>query len=364
MAFKATEKAVLAVNGRKFEDWTSVTVVHRYTEAFPIFTFECTESVSEQAPRKNFREVLQFKPGDACTIMLAGQLAVTGYITTRQAAYDAENHGVQLVGKGKTWDLASSSVETENGKFDGYPWEAIARKLIAPFGIKLETVGAVDKTPFPEMSVQPGELVWAALERLARDRKIVLGSTERGNLLAIGDHGATSSDKLIEGRNILRAGGTIQDDYVYQKYWTLGQRAGHDSAWGDDVSRIRAMAPGSATRYRPLVNIAEHPDTPEGLKKRSEFDALFHEGALIQAQVTVQGWLRPGGGLWKVGTYPHLESPMLLIDQPLGIREATFIQNDKVGTITTLDLVAPWFMNGRLDWSGGAAPPGPGQIVP
>ncbi|RAI24831.1 phage baseplate assembly protein, partial [Rhodoplanes serenus] len=82
-------------------------------------------------------EVLQFKPGDACTIYLAGQLAVTGYITMRQAAYDAESHGVQLTGKGKTWDIASSSVETEDGKFDGYPWEAIARNLIAPFGISL-----------------------------------------------------------------------------------------------------------------------------------------------------------------------------------------------------------------------------------
>ncbi|RAI34165.1 hypothetical protein, partial [Rhodoplanes roseus] len=216
------------------------------------------------------------------------------------------------------WDIASSSVETEDGKFDGYPWEAIARKLIAPFGISLETVGTVDATPFPEMSVQPGELVWATLERLARDRKIVLGSTERGNLLAIGDHSGSASDALVEGGNIKSANCTIQDDYVYQKYWTLGQRAGHDDAWGDDVSRIRAVAQGSATRYRPLVNIAEHPDTPEGLKKRSEFDALHHEGAMIQAQVTVQGWLRPSGGLWKVGTYPHVKSPMLLLDQPLG----------------------------------------------
>lgn len=360
MAFRAAEKATLVVNGRLFEDWTSVSVTHRYNQAYPTATFECTEKI----PTPTAWPALQFKPGDSCRIWLAGILAITGHITHRQVGYDAENHGVQLTVLGKTHDLAECSVAGTAGTFDGYPWVAIARKLISPFGIGLETVGNVDGTPFEQMTIQPGELVWSTLERLARFRKIVLGSTERGNLLAAGPERATVVDRLVEGVNILRANCTIADPHIYQKYWAIGQRAGNDDVNGSEASELVAMTAGSANRYRPIVTVAEHPETQEGLQKRSEYDALFNEGQLVTAQVTVQGWLRGNTDLWRVGTCPHVWSPMMMVNQPLAIQEATFKQDNSSGTTTTLELVAPWFLNKHLDWGPGQGPPAPGQIVP
>jgi hypothetical protein len=54
-------------------------------------------------------------------IYLAGILAMTGYITTRQVAYDKEAHGVQLIGKDATVAVTRSSVRTKTGSFDGGP---------------------------------------------------------------------------------------------------------------------------------------------------------------------------------------------------------------------------------------------------
>lgn len=366
---RGTEIATIVVGGRRFDDWTSVEVQARVGDTNSTFTFECTEKPESGLPpatgaRRAVTETLQFMPGARCEVYLSKQLAVTGFITMRQAGYDAENHGVQLAGKSATWDIASSSV-VDKSKFDGYPWAAIARKLIAPFGIALETVGSVDTEPFEQMTVQPGELVWSALERLARSRKIVLGSTERGNLLAIGPHRVTVIDTLVEGGNILRANCTIQDDYVYQKYFAIGQRSGSDGAWGDEVSQIAAVVQGSAKRYRPIVEVAEHPETPSGVKKRAEFAALVHEGAEVIANITVQGWTRSNGDLWRCGTYLNVRSPMLaLYDVVLCVKSITFRQDERSGTTTTLELLLPWRMNGNLNWGPNQGPPAAGTILP
>lgn len=365
MAFKETEKAVLVVNGQRYEDWTSVQVVHRVLEPYPTAVFECTEQVDPKnpdAPSDAFWSTLKIKPGDACEIYLAGILAITGHVMIRQAGYDARQHGVQITVMGRTQDLTVSSAVTKTGNFDGQSWEAIARSLLAPFNIELQTVGKLDKTPFPQMQIQPGELVWQVLERLARSRKVVLGSTNDGKLLAIGEHSESSEDKLVEGGNILAANCVIDDRNVMAKYYATGQRAGSDQAWGSEVAEITAMAAGSAQRYRPKVEVMEHPEAPDGVRKRAEFERLIHEGAHVTAQITVQGWLREGGDLWRVRTYPFCKSGKLLLDRPLGIHEAVFKQDDS-GTTTTMTLILPEFMNNILSYAKPQASAATGEVV-
>jgi hypothetical protein len=78
---------------------------------------------------------LQFKPGDTCTIYLAGQIAVTGFIETRQVAYDANQHGVMLIGKSATANAAKSSVDTKTGNFDNKNIVQCANEVCAPYGV-------------------------------------------------------------------------------------------------------------------------------------------------------------------------------------------------------------------------------------
>jgi prophage tail gpP-like protein len=148
---RPTEIAELVVNGQRFRDWTSVTVQHRHLEDFPIFKFEATEK--EPLPPR--WALLQFKEGDAVEIFLAGHLAMTGHITTRQVAYDKDAHGVQLIGKGATVAVAKSSVRTKTGSFDGYSWTQIARSVCGALGVNLKTVGKLDNTPFERCQHNP-----------------------------------------------------------------------------------------------------------------------------------------------------------------------------------------------------------------
>ena len=116
------EIATIVVGGRKWDDWTSVKVENHRAEAFDLFTFSNVERPI----------TIQFQPRENCAIYLGGLLAITGVITVRQVAYDANNHGVQLMGKGVTLFAARSSIIDEAGSFDGQTFEQVAKQADRP----------------------------------------------------------------------------------------------------------------------------------------------------------------------------------------------------------------------------------------
>ena len=78
---KPTELAILTVNGQNYQEWETIMVRHalRDTPAY-----HCKFTCSEGMPlSENFR-VLKIKPGDLCTVTLAGIPAFKGKVETRQ----------------------------------------------------------------------------------------------------------------------------------------------------------------------------------------------------------------------------------------------------------------------------------------
>ncbi len=349
MAKNPTEIATLTVNGQKFEDWTTVHVEQRHLEWYPIFSFDCTE----QTPAPSVRANLQIKPGDAVSVSLAGMPVLFGYVTERHVGYDAKNHGVRIVGKGKTFDLTNTSVFSKGGSYDNKSWSQLAQALISDAGITMKTKGQLDEKPFENCHVLPGEIVSQCLERYARMRAILIGSTPFGEMLAIGDHETTLAGTLVEGKNIKSANCLISDEKVYKKIYAIGQRPSNDETNGDASNKQIAMVDGTSTRNRILVTLADIGDTDHGVKQRAEMEKLFTEGAAVEAHITVQGWLKPGGGgLWQAGEYYRVTSPMLMLDQTLGCKVCTFEQSSGTGTTTTLQMVLPVQLKGRPDMRG------------
>src|SRR6516162_4690590 len=180
----AEETCTILVNGRNFSDWETVLVFHDIAEAYPTFKF----STADVAEVPMDWQLLQFKPGNDCGIYLGGQLAITGVIITRQVAYDANNHGVMLDGVGIQWWAHRASIvpeaNEEVGNFDDMSFEEAARKVLAPTGIQLIPKGPLNPLKFPRLQSEPGETIWAFLERIARVRGIIMGSDELGNFIA------------------------------------------------------------------------------------------------------------------------------------------------------------------------------------
>jgi prophage tail gpP-like protein len=360
------EIARLAVEGFYFEDWESVWVQHRYGEPFAFFQF----TAAEKEPYPNRWQAMRFYPDDHVIITLGGILAMNGIITIRQVAYDKKSHGVQLQGKGITHWAAKSSVDnTQTGSFDGKNLLQIAKQVLAPFPTPVQAIGNVDPTPFTRCSNQPGETCWDFLERLARPRGVILSSDHRGNFQLIDDHPMDISAVLMEGHNILRCQAIIDKDPFHKKYSVIGSTNNDgDQKSPSQAGEQMASAGGSAPIYSHKITPAEQPvwDQIE-LQKRASSEALWHEGAIIEVNATVQGWKKPNGDLWRVGEVYKIVSAMISLNEPLACQTATFTQDRSGGTTTTLKMVLPRllkintkFANTDQDLVGVVPTPGPG----
>jgi prophage tail gpP-like protein len=337
---KSSEVAQLVVAGTTFEDWETVWVQHRWADGWPLFRF----TAAERAPLPTLWTSLQFKPGDLCTILLGGQLAITGVVLERQTAYDAGNHSVQLSGAGMTWGAATSSVDSKDGNFDRMSLKPIADKVTAPFGVNVLAVGQIDATPFDRLQAQPGELVFDFLDRIARVRGVTLGSDHLGNLLLIGQHSNPIVQQLTEGENILKMQCVVSNEKMSSVYATTGQKAVEDGTGMRESAEMQAKAQGSLKNiFKFLETVTEQPVKNQSeLEARANYESVQREGTLIIAYVTVQGWLRDGKNLWRTGNDVWVYSPMAMLNMAMKIQTATFTQDSKSGTTTTLELVLPW----------------------
>lgn len=343
MAFNPAEVAELQVNDVVSYDWKSVWIQHRWSDGWPLFRFTSAELVD----MPTIWTALQFKPGDTCTITLGGQLAITGIILTRQTAYDAHNHEVELSGAGRTWAASTSSVDAKKANFDMMPLKPIADEVYGRFGVPVVAIGSIDATPFTKCQANPGELLFDFIDRLARQRGCTLGSDHLGSMLLIGDHSYTPVQQLIEGENIEKMQCVISNEMMASVYSSIGQAANAEqlNAMTAALMEAEVTSPNYKGPTKFIQVPLEHPAmSPGEVKSRAFYEARFRDGTLIRANVTVQGWLRDGVNLWRCGDDVWVTSPMAMLNFIMKIQTVTFQQDDQSGTTTELELVMPWML--------------------
>lgn len=341
MAFNAREVAEITVGGRRYRDWESVVVKLAEGESNP----SCKLTVSEGAPlTKSFAEI-QIKPGDHCTVNLAGEKAFDGYVETRQGGYTANQHGIEIIAVGKTKALADGAAQTETMEFRDKSLKQIADEVVKPAGVKVVPKTPISNKPFNRASIPPGMSKFDFIEMLARQRGVTLAGDKDGNL-TMRTVWMGGGDKLVEGVNILEG----------RQVWTISQGDGPNDAtgqtgaqgpdFGAKVARSRGSSPntskpGGPGVHAPNVQVAEHAVDKDDATTRSQTEAEKRGDETFQVTIVVQGWLRPSGGLWQPGQKVHVKSPMLIVDEELDLNTATFTQDSKKGTLTTLELKRP-----------------------
>ena len=343
MAFNPAEVAQLQVAGVSFQDWETVWIQHRWSDGWPLFRFTAAENAT--MPISWIQ--LQFKPGDDATIWLGGQLAITGIILSRQTSYDANNHGVELSGVGRTWAAGTSSLDTKDANFDNMTLTAVASKLYGLHGVGVQEVGKVDSDPFkPGTQGHPGENIFDCVDRLCRMKGATLGSDHLGSMLLIGEHSYPVVQDLVEGENILKMQCIISNEMLSQKYDITGQAPSAEKLTPGQAAEIRGSAPGAMKVYDKFkLIVAEQALTQAEAQTRAYYESRFSEGTNVKAFVTVQGWLRDGVNLWRCGDDVYVMSPMAMLNGiTLKIQTATFEQSNAGGTTTVLELVLPWLL--------------------
>jgi prophage tail gpP-like protein len=357
MAFNPNEVAEISIEGSIYRDWESVLVRDAEQESSDFFRFTCSEGMPLA---KNWAAV-RIRPGDHCTIKLAGILVITGFVETRQVAYTGEAHGIEIIGHSFTRALTYGSAMSKTGEFKNQSYQQIADKIVKPFGIQFKPIGNVSQKKFERLNVAPGETAWNTLETLARLRGITLGSDTGGNLT-----GRTmwmpTGDSLIEGVNILEGrekmsiSGGVPVDYSTSQQTSNDERHGPAAAQGAAAqqSNNTQQTGGGPGVYAPRRTLLEHPGDKQDAQSRNQFEAERGGVEDLEVQIVVQGWLKPSGGLWKAGDRVHVKSPMLIIDESLKIMRVEFTQDNRQGTRTSLDLSRDSAAAHPVDYGGGS----------
>jgi prophage tail gpP-like protein len=352
----ADEWCEVRTNYGTFRDWTSVAVRCEVGASPPRhFQLELAEATPAGGPSPTLldpggagRSLLRLKPGDRVDIALAGKLVIEdGYIEDRQSAGDANRHAVQVVGISKDGPIRDVSLDPKDfngGQFRDYSLEAIANRVLKPYGVKfrLENPPKGANEKFKNVIIHHGETPWELIERLSRQRGCWLWADAGGNIVGGVPQGGGGA-VLEEGSNILAIRVHIKALNVGEVV-ARSQSPGTNDLWGRKAAEISAQAtiPGGG-KNKSLV-VAEHPGTQRDLELRANMEVQAIMAAQLRVVVTHRGWLKPGGNaLWELGETVPVKSPTHFPiaggQLTLKVWAVTYTQDNAGGTITQVELV-------------------------
>ncbi len=359
--FNPLEEAQIQAGGVVVNDFETVWVQLRDGEAWDEFRF----TMAERAPPSEW-SLIQLQPGMDAKITLGGKRAITGTIISRQVAYDATSHATQLYGKTGTVWATKSSAKTKTGTFDNKTFMQIVEEIFhggyIKYDVGIRQEGREFKEPLKQIQIQQGESNWDFLERVGRPIGAIMSSDQEGNIVVIWPRTMVNAGNLVEGQNILKCNFVVTEDTTHAEYLVTAQCKATDQQNGKDAQELIGGVKGIAPKPSMLLTAAEGALQNEGqCKLRAANEMRWGDGARVQAQITVQGWINPAtGDLWLPGQIVSVYSPMIPLEgQSLGIKSATFTQDNRAGTLTVLELVQPEYLNGGGTGGKGWSPGDP-----
>lgn len=353
----------LYVEGKEFTSWESVTISRSIEAAAGSFSLAL---VDDAANSQNYT----IREGAECRVTIDGQTVITGYIDDVEMALSASDYSLAVSGRDKTCDLVDCSA-TGKPEIRNKSLIAIARELCRPFGIAVITDDGQDAAisvrlnPKAAQSVaqkarkrkessskfageniqnfrtQPGESVIDCLERVAREKGLLITSTPNGELLFTRSGKNNSGATIQEGKNLLdgRVRTSIKDRF--SEYIVNGQQSGAEGLSGNRWKAFKSQTSDPAVkRYRPLVILAENAMGAAGARRRAAWEAAVRAARATTLEVSVPEWKTETGKIWAVNEIVRVEIPTLRITREMLVCEVNFVL-DSGGRVTNLQLKRP-----------------------
>lgn len=359
----------ISVDGKKYGGWKSFRITRGLERAVADFTIDA----SERWP--GMREGWALLEGAPLEAWLDDDKVMTGYIDRVTVRYDARSHAVSIAGRSKTSDLVDCSV-VELKSWANVNLHELAKILCRPFGIEVVCDIDVGKA-FPIAAAQLGEEPWKLLERLARQRMVLLTDDPEGRLVLTRLGHTYAADKIkhphggwkqVEGE---RDHSDRFSEYIvkgqassawapHQSSLAIGGEISEGGGSGGEVAEGQAakaaavayvtssLAHAEATfrdpgvrRYRPKLVMSESGTSETmGVQERAEWEARRRIGRSYKVAAQRAGWRQSNGALWTAGLLTRCELPFMKLNETMGVSEVTW-SRDVQGTLCGLRLVSP-----------------------
>ena len=243
-------------------------------------------------------------------VMLDGRIEKIG------AEVDGEKHMIRVSGRDKTGDLIDCSPNNFE-EFNNLTLFQIAQAVCKPFDIRVFD-NAKDTHVFKKAKLRPGETVFSFLNRVSKQRGILLNSVAiAGGGLALSKVGQFSYLKeRLDYRNILSCNMSVDVTKVFSEYHVVSQTSEVENIEDDfgevtqETSAIGTVKDSSIDRYRPITVIANKQATNEEALSRAQWEQVSRLGDMLKIQILVNGWRTRDNDIWRVNrkirvVYPH-----------------------------------------------------------
>lgn len=335
------DELTVRIDGKEYGGWKGF----RLTRGLERAVADVTIDASERWP--SLREAWRIAEGARIEAWLGDDKVLTGYVDSNEASFDSGRHGVRLGARSKTCDLVDCSAIVPGGSFANLDLRDLAARLAQPFGIEVVCLCDVG-APFPSVSVQNGEEPWKLLERLARQRRVLLTDDAEGRLVITRLANERAADRVRhpEGGWLKITGGRDLKDR-FSDYTVKAQAGGEWASLigGANVAAGLAHIEGGfrdsgVPRYRPRLIVSEGSSNPGGAAERAEWDARRRIGRSLAISVERAGWRQSDGSLWRPNLVTRCTVPFLDCDTDMAVGEVTWTKGAD-GTRCALRLNPP-----------------------
>lgn len=329
---KVKDDAIFYVGGKIYEGFKVIKLSRNLTSLTG--TFEITLTDKWKVDQEDF----ELKPGLPIACRLGSTQLYSGYIDRLSISLSTSSRNITITGRDKTGDLVDCSILGEN-EFNNLTLEAIATKLVSPFGITVISF-APTFSPIPKFTVNQGETVFEALERLAKQKELLITSSPIGNLVFEQKGIVRASTELIEGVNILSAAVTFDNSERFSEYHIKGQTSSSIGSIDDNTQAKGKAEDKGVDRYRPTLLMAENSANTGDSQKRANWEASFRVAKSMQLNVVIRGWTQKFGEIWATNQTVFIDCRSLGVKQDMLISRVKFDQSGG-GRRTELELIRP-----------------------
>lgn len=274
--------------------------------------------------------------GNAVHIHMGGQSVLTGWVDTTTPSFNANSRSIVVRGRSKACDLVDCSVTGANEYLD-VNLNGLVQKLLAPFKIPVYFKASAGAN-FAKITVKQGETVYSLIDRLAKQRNLVMIPNVEGGIEFVTVGGKRAGTDLVQGVNVLSGSSNSDKTNRYSEYIVKGQNL---SFLGEPLQSSTPQGnftDEGVTRYRPLVivNNAASDDTVTG--NRAQYEANIRAAKSLEAEVEVQGWFKKDGKLWDINEEVFCDIGFLGLRRVMLVKKVVFNKNAS-GTTCVLSLI-------------------------
>lgn len=327
---KQDNQALLFVNKVIYRGWKSVNITRSINSFSSSFSLELTDKWSP-----NSRDVA-VKPGDLFHLHVDGTSIMDGYLDSVSISAGANEKTISVNGRSRAADLVDCSYDGPT-QFKKTTMKSIVEKLVAPFGIA--TSFTSDPGEFNKININQGETVASIIGRMCLQKKLIVYTTYRSNLIFTKNGFKRATNEIIEGENLISGSVTRNNSNRFSKYTVKSQGSSPTAGANSLLGNVGEANDPGITRFRPKVIVSENFSSNELAIERANYEASKASAEGTRFKVVVQGWRQSNGDLWDVNQVIALRSPALNYSGYLLCESVTFTKSQGGGTTTTLGLV-------------------------